>query len=655
MVRKGVLSVFLALACAVGVNARAQVDLAAFVAEDNIQNIKISPSGEYFAATLPSGGRTVIGILNRKDQTIVGSFSLPKNTHIADFWWASDDRLLFGLSEQWGARDFPLRTGELYAMNVDGTRAQLLVGQRVRSSTLGSNIRTGAKEELVFAWPIDMLRHDPRHVLVGVSPFGGDAYTRVERMEIYTGRRSVVATVPVPRAEFVTDGSGEVRFAAGARADNLSELYYREGRGSDWRLINREADSGRIELPLGFSADGRTAYLRATQPAGPDAIIAFDVATGERREVVRDAVRDPDVIYRPGTGIPVGASIPGTKPRLVMFDQESEDARFWRMLAEAFPDHAIEVASATSDGGSKLLLATSDVDPGSFYVYDAVAKSASYVLARRDKLDPTQMASMRPITLQARDGLPLHGYLTTPAGAAPGQPAPLVVLPHGGPFGIVDEWEFDSDTQLLAQAGYAVLRVNFRGSGGYGRSFQSAGARQWGRTMQDDLTDATRWAIAEGHADAGRICIYGASYGAYAALMGVAREPELYRCAVGYVGVYDLQLMRGNERGGGRWVRSWYDEWVGTDVQQLADTSPTRLANRIKTPVLLVAGGEDEVAPVEHTRRMERALRSAGVPVETLYVRNEGHGFYQPENRRAYYTQLLDFLAGHLGGQRAAR
>jgi len=265
------------------------------------------------------------------------------------------------------------------------------------------------------------------------------------------------------------------------------------------------------------------------------------------------------------------------------------------------------------------------------------------------------MAPMQPIALPARDGLQLHGWLTRPKNAAAGQPLPLVVLPHGGPFGIVDEWEFDSDTQLLAQAGYAVLRLNYRGSGGYGRSFQQAGARQWGGTMQDDLTDATRWAIAQGHADPQRICIYGGSYGGYAALMGVAKEPDLYRCAVGYVGVYDLQMMRSDNGRIARWTRTWSDEWVGSDSQQLADASPTRLADRIKVPVLLVAGGEDEVAPVEHTRRMERALRSAGVPVETMYVANEGHGFYKPENKRAYYTKLLDFFATHLGGQRAVQ
>jgi len=323
------------------------------------------------------------------------------------------------------------------------------------------------------------------------------------------------------------------------------------------------------------------------------------------------------------------------------------------MLEQAFPGHTLRVASSTWDAATKMVAVSSDVDPGSFYTFETATKDASFTFGLREKIDPRRMAPMQSVTLQARDGLTLHGYLTRPPAAS--GPGPLIVLPHGGPFGIHDEWAFDPEVQLLAAAGYSVLQVNFRGSGHHGRAFQEAGARQWGLAMQDDLTDATRWAIEQGHADAQRICIYGGSYGAYAALMGAAREPALYRCAVGYVGVYDLQLMRSEDRRAGRWVGNWMNEWVGTDAAQLAHTSPNLQADRIRIPVFLAAGGRDEIAPVEHTRRMERALKAAGTPVEALYVSTEGHGFYNPDNRRTYYTKLLDFFATHLGGQRATQ
>ncbi|MCD9028203.1 S9 family peptidase [Luteimonas sp. BDR2-5] len=654
MIRKGLQWLCMVMVLAACLDLHAQVDLAPFVEEDGIRDIKISPTGEYYAVTLPLGDRTAVGIMRRADRTIAGSFRLPKNTHVADFWWANDERLVFGLAERFGSRDFPSATGELYGMNVDGGRAQLLVGWRVQGTQTGTRIQSGAKEEFVHAWPIDLLPDDPRNILVSVSPFTRDPVSRVDRMDVYTGRRTTVATVPVNRASFLTDHAGEVRFAVGARADNLSRLYYRDGRGADWQLINDERTSGRLESPVGFSGDDRKAYLRVSQPSGPDAIVELDVASGERRELLRDALVDPEIVYRPGTSTPVGVRYLGATPRLVFFDEASEDARLGRMFEKAFPGQVVRIASATRDASVKLLLATSDVDPGSFFTYDAPTKKADFALARRNQVDPERMAPMQGVSLPARDGLMLHGYLTRPASAAADRPLPLVVLPHGGPFGIFDDWAFDPDVQLLAQAGYAVLQLNFRGSGNYGRSFRQAGARQWGGTMQDDLTDATRWAIEQGHADPQRICIYGGSYGGYAALMGVAREPDLYRCAVGYVGVYDLPLMRSQDRRGGMWLRTWVDEWVGNDVQRLGETSPTRLAGRIRAPVLLVAGGEDEIAPVEHTRRMERALRGAGVPVETMYVDNEGHGFYKPENRRAYYTRLLAFLSTHLGGATAA-
>lgn len=652
MVRKGLQWVCVCVWAVAAFGAQAQVDLAPFIENNGVRDIKISPTGEFYAATLPLGERSAVAVMRRSDQTIVGSHQLPRNTHIADFWWVGDQRLMFGLAERFGARDFPSPTGELFAMNVDGSRPQLLVGWRVRESSLGTNIRSSAKEEFVHAWPIDLLPEDPRNVLVAVSPFSKDPLTRVDRMDVQTGRRTTIATAPVYRGQFLADHAGEIRFAVGARGDNISRLYYREQRGADWQLINDERESGRVEVPIGFSEDDTVAYLQVSQPSGPDAVIAWTIASGERRELARDAAVDPELIMRPGTVAAVGVRYLGAPPRTAFFDETGDDAKRMRMLEAAFPGQVVRVASATRDAATQMLLVTSDTDPGSFYTFDVAGRQADFVLPRRARIDPARMATMQPVSLQARDGLPLHGYLTRPADAGDA-PLPLVVMPHGGPFGIFDDWAFEPDAQVLAQAGYAVLQVNFRGSGNYGRAFRHAGAREWGGTMQDDLTDATRWAVAQGHADAERICIYGASYGGYAALMGVAREPDLYRCAVGYVGVYDLPLMRTQDRRGGTSMRTWLDEWIGTDTAQLSARSPTRLADRIQAPVLLVAGGEDEIAPVEHTRRMERALRAAGVPVDTLYVANEGHGFYKPENRRAFYTRLLAFLAGHLGGDTA--
>src|SRR5690606_17223537 len=262
---------------------------------------------------------------------------------------------------------------------------------------------------------------------------------------------------------------------------------------------------------------------------------------------------------------PVGAWYLDGKPRLAFFDGHSDEARMQQMLQRAFPGAWASVRSSTRDGSLRVVLVQSDVDPGSFYLFDTATANAELLVARDEQIDSTRMAPMAPIQLKARDGVALHGFMTVPPGSD-GKSLPMVVMPHGGPIGIFDAWRFDADAQLLAAAGYAVLQVNFRGSGNYGRAFRQAGARQWGGTMQDDVTDATRWAIEQGHADPQRICIYGASYGAYAALMGVVREPDLYRCAIGYVGVYDLPMMVRDDLEHSRSTATWLREWVGSDT-----------------------------------------------------------------------------------------
>nr|WP_238382784.1 S9 family peptidase [Lysobacter segetis] len=628
------------------------LDIEPYIRKDKFDAIKISPKGDYFAATVPLEDRTILAIIRRSDNKMTGSFSLGKNTVVSDFTWVNPTRVLVSPGEKFGALDRPSLTGELFAVNAEGGDPEALVGFRVRGD-LGTHIR-GKKAEDVAAFLVDDLPADDKAVIITVSPFAADAYSRAEKLDIYTGRRVRVATAPIRNASFATDNAGVVRFAHGSDIDLTNRLYYRKGDGENWQLINDDSVTGHDESPVGFSADNRIAYLNVESEKGPDRIVAFDTATGTRTDVLRDDVADPlRMIYKPGTGVPVGAYFMAGKPVTRFFDPQSPEARLQRQLEEAFAGSTVSVTSQTSDGSVALVRVSSDRSAGDYYLFDTVKRKADYALGSRDWFDPDAMNPMMPIEFKARDGLAIHGYVTRPKGSE-GKRVPMVVMPHGGPFGIRDYWGFDEDAQLLASAGYAVLQVNFRGSGGYGRAFHHAGARQWGGTMQDDLTDATRWAVEQGIADGSRICLYGASYGGYASLMGVAKEPTLYKCAAGYVGVYDLPTMHTegdiSERKSGR---NFVSEWIGPRDKVVA-VSPTRLADRIKVPVFLAAGGEDERAPIEHSRMMESALRRAGVPVETLYFDTEGHGFYVPAHRREFYTRLLAFLSRNIGGDTAS-
>ncbi|WP_210131661.1 alpha/beta hydrolase family protein [Stenotrophomonas rhizophila] len=641
--RKTLMAALLGAGCALLSATAGAVDLERYLRDDAFTNIKISPDGTYVAASVPLQDATAIAILRTSDMAMVGSFRPPRDNHAGSFDWVSNERLVIGLAQKWGRLDKPRPTGELYGINADGRSGELLVGYRVG----------GLNDSQVSAFLTDELADDERNVLIAVWPFAENPYTRIERMDAVTGRRIVVARSPVQGAYFATDNTGEVRFALGSGSDNVQKLYYRAQRGDDWVLLNDEAVSRRVEKPLGFSADGSLAYLWIEQSEGPDAIVSWNPQTNERRTLLRDDVVDPGrVIYQPGTRIPVGALYYGDVPKARFFDDTSSTARLYRSLQAALRS-PVYITSSTRDGRIVLAQTWSGSNPGDFYRYDTVEKKARLLASRSSWIDPSQSAQVRPVALKARDGLPLHGFLTVPNGKE-ARRLPMVVVPHGGPIGVFDDGSYEHETQLLAAAGYAVLQINFRGSSNYGRAHTAAARNQWGLRMQDDVTDATRWAIEQGIADEQRICIYGASYGAYAALMGTVREPGLYQCAAGYVGIYDLPLMfeRGDiqsDRSGMTYLR----DWLGAP-EALAERSPVNLAAQVKVPVFLAAGGEDKRAPIQHTKKMEAALRRAGTPVESLYYKSDGHGFYTPQHRREYYTRLLAFLSRSLGGQTAS-
>lgn len=634
-----------------GLRAADALDLTPFVQQDVYEWVKISPDGKHFAVTKPLEDRTALLILRREDHAFTAKIMGGPDSVVDDFWWANDERVVVSLSRKRGSRDEPVSIGELYAVNVDGKYSMLL------ASPYGVREHAGLVTEISntleqSVYMLDPLAADPRNVLVSAVPVANDPFVRIEKLDIYNRNRVRIAEVPVRRASFVSDQSGEVRFAVGANTDNISKLYYREARGEQWRLINDAGTSGQRRFPLGFSADGRLAYLQVEQPSGPDSIVSWDPATGKETELLRDTVVDPyQILYDMDGKTPIGASFMHERISNRFFDEAARTPRLYRSLEKVFVHDAVRMTSATSDGRYVLLFVWGDRNNGDYFLFDTEQKKADRIFSRREWFVPQQVPPSRLVSFRARDGMQLHGYLTEPLTAANG-PRPMVLLPHGGPFTVFDQWRFDDDTQLLAAAGYAVLRVNYRGSGNYGRAYTDAGSREWGARMQDDLADATQWAVKEGIADRDRICIYGASYGGYAALMGVARDPGLYRCAAGYVGVYDLELMHRDTSQGSGSGRTWAMDWLG-DRRELGASSPVNLADRIKVPVFLAAGGKDERAPIEHSKRMERALKRAGVPVETLYYPNEGHGFYTEPHRREYYARLLGFLSQHLGGATA--
>jgi dipeptidyl aminopeptidase/acylaminoacyl peptidase len=599
----------------------------AYLAPGDIDSLIISPDGEHYAATVPLEDRTALVILRRSDMKRSGYVMFKAETHVTDVYWVNNRQLVYSDARRMGPLAAPRSSGRLYKVNADGSEGGPVV------------------TELAFLH--HLLRGDDDHVQVIRQSAG--ATPRLVRLNINTGKFvGEQVKHPLDGGSYFSDNAGVVRFASGYKDYEIRSRQFQRDDDGEWREINSEADTG-VELYFtGFSADNKTAYVIIESDEGPDGFYAYDMATGERTLVARHERVDVGRVLRsPLDGGVIGLVYFAGKPEVKLIAPEDPFARSLAKVMRAFPGSYVFPTSYTRDGRTGIYHVSSDVNSGEYFRIDHQTGEASFVIAANERQDPRRMAPMRAFSIKARDGVLLDGFVTVPVdAAAAGRPAPLVVMPHGGPKGVFDTWGFDPEVQLLASRGYAVLQVNFRGSGNYGRAFRESGNGEWGAKMQDDVTDATRWAIEQGIAAPGRICLYGASYGAYAAMMGLVREPDLYACGIGNVGLYDLvKMYKADARS--RYGRDYFNTALG-DVD-LATISPSRLAERIRAPVLMGAGALDDTTPLEQTRAMESGLRKAGAPAEVQIYEREAHGYYLTKNRLDWAQRVLAFLDAHVG------
>jgi dipeptidyl aminopeptidase/acylaminoacyl peptidase len=593
--------------------------------------VKISPNGKYVAATVrkpeKNENRMLLVIIDRETNKPVRVLDPEEKAEISRVWWVNDERL-FVMSTWVGntVEEYYLDP-RVIAINVDGSR------KRAFYSTI-----------------VDTLIDDDDHILIErcAKDTHKGCLTYVQKVDTdggWTGPR--IADAPAVDTSFFTDNAGHVLFASAWGDDRIQKVWIR--KGEDWEIFNDEAQSGvEIEL-IGTSRDDGQVFIRTERKVGPDAIERLTLATGERTEVMSDPMLDPAFVVWSADGRqPIGAAYGGGVPRARFWDPADPDAKLLRGMEKAFPEDAVAFANGSRDGQHIVVNVWSDRDPGSFYLLDRTTKHMDLIARVKPWLDPGTLARSEPIAFTTRDGLELHSYLTIPNGTT--SPPPLVVMPHGGPFDVKDEWRYDEESQILAANGYAVLRVNYRGSDGLGRAFERSGYRQWGLKIMDDIVDGTRWAMAGGRIDAKRVCIWGTSFGGYAALMGVEREPDLYRCAISTAGPTNLVITRKwGDTHQSEWGRNYLDEAVGDDEAALYEQSPVKHAAKIQVPVLLVHGNHDQRVSFEHARAMVAAMEKAGKPMETFFFSDETHGIYGDENRKQYYDRVLKFLRTNIG------
>ena len=566
-----------------------------------------------------------------------------RSQNVTGFLWVNNNRIMFQtggdqLNDMTGAID----SIGIYAVNKDGTEPKQLVKP--------SDAITNSK--IISTIPLNLLPFDPEHILVirnDRKRYQFDVY----KMNVYTGKFNRQLLPPGPVVGWGSDNDGTIRLAAMQDENSLNyetQIMYRDDDDSEWREIDRFEGFGNGWSDIGFTEDNSKLYVTSNLGQDTYTISLFDPETGMMEEVFANEGTDVTSIGFTPTGQPITVLYNDidTKPKRHYLNKEWEQTI--EGLKAAFDVDYIGIASMSEYAEKIVLTISSDTNPGEYYLYDTTKNTVTYLGSTRPWIDPKTMSPMQPISFEARDGETIYGFLTVPLDSD-GKNLPLIVNPHGGPFGIQDRWGFNPETQYFANQGYAVMQINFRGSGGYGKRYQKIGYKRWGLEMQDDISDGVQWAIDQGIADKDHVCIYGASYGGYATMAGITLTPELYRCAVNYVGIWDLEMLYKQD---GRWddqMGRWFRNHVidiNEDKEQLRKTSPSYHIDKIKAPLFIVHGRKDYNVRIEQAETLMDALDEKDIPYEVMIKKEEGHGFVLEENRIELYQKMGEFFRENL-------
>jgi dipeptidyl aminopeptidase/acylaminoacyl peptidase len=630
-----------------------------FAAHNKIQNVVISPDGKHIAFNYEEENNEVkLAIATADLSEVVHVLGYGKDHHLSGHFWANNTRIVTGESRNTGFLDGRRQNSQWLALDYNGkNRTSLFVPERS-----GINI-------------LSRLRHDPKRILVGKFHFADEGQVSLNTLNVKTGELDFQGPLPMANSEtsirgLAVDLEGDLRIAIEVDSgkdefddvDDTISFHFKDTKGK-WRKmeLDQKRSPGRFQ-PMGFSADNRYYYFLSNydvaknDPVKRDtmAVFSFDF---EDEELVLE-YRHPDVDIQSAIEGPegevIGARYEPGYPEDYFFDTENPHVKLMQAFKATFPNQSVSIPNCTDDGESCIVFVRSDRNPGMYYIYKE--GQLKHVASTQPEVDSDWLGTQEAFTMQSRDGVKLYGFLTLPPGGEDSN-LPLIVNPHGGPHGPYDRWGYDRRVQMLASHGYAVLQVNFRGSGGYGEDFEKSGYRKWGREMQDDVTDATKWAIKEGIADPNRICLYGGSYGGYATLQGLVREPDLYKCGIGVAGVYSLPMFwkkwDGMRLGRTKASKVFLEKIVGSDEVELKAYSPAFNVDKIKAAVFIIHGSEDVRVPIDQAELLAENLKKAGKPYEWM-VRAEGHGFSDEQNRIDQFNAMLAFLEKHIGRKELA-
>lgn len=609
-------------------------------------DISLSPDGTHFASVFQSDGDQYLKVTEIKTGNTTKEIDFDYNWRFGRLVWANNERLLVQPAYKPSATNVVFQTNAIYAVNVNGKKERFLLGP-------GSGARLGSKanrgNEGMGATILSSLPEDRRKVLVQIWE-SGEKTASIAKLDVYTGKLfdRMYGPDAVFYCQFATNLNNEPEFCVTEdRSTDLGQIYHKDSTDT-WTLVYEAQTWDEEQNIYSQLLDG--GFLGTFHHPTSTKRSYFEVAVkdGEldRTLIMTDGARDLGGLTYSRQFDFGRISMRDPYPDYAYLGTNDVLINLHKALVNAFPRSYIGFRSITADGKMALIRVSNEIKPSEYFLVDTMSLKLQRIANGNEHL-LGETSVVEGFKLEARDGSPLFGLVTKANSDVPQRGAVLMV--HGGPHGPFDQFGYDADAQFMASLGLNVLQVNFRGSGGYGKDFERAGYKEWGRAMQDDLTDTVAWAKKHGFAPNDQVCIYGGSYGGYAALAGAAFTPNLYKCAVGHVGVYDLQEMYDSGDiprflGGVRYLK----RVLGTDEEDLIARSPSRHADKISIPILMTAGMDDERAPPKQTQIMEAALRRAEARAEVYYQRREGHGFYDQATERQRLERLGAFFFENL-------
>ena len=590
---------------------------------------QLSPNGKHISFMAPYADRMNVFVREVAD-TKSAAHRLTSETarSVAGYMWADNGRILF-MKDTDGDENY-----QLYGVNADGSD--------LRAYTAFPGVRT------TF---IDDLEEQPGYVLIGLNRRNPEVFDPY-RLNLETGELTLLAENPGNYQGWMTDHQGRLRSATAIVDGVNTQVLYRDTEDEPFRPVLTTNFREGVSF-MEFTPDDREVYAATNLGRDKMVLVRMNPSTCEELELLYADERYDisSISYSRRRKKLLSVYCTGHKEPIRHYFDEEE--RLFRERVQAhFPNQRLGIADSDKAEEHYLIYVGGDRTRGAYWFYDAKADTVTHLADLAPWLKEEDMNAMLPVNYVTRDGLEIEAYLTLPNGLnlEDARSLPIVVNPHGGPWAR-DCWGFSSEVQFLANRGYAVFQMNFRGSTGYGRRFLEASYKQWGLKMQDDITDGVNWLVAQGVADARRVAIYGGSYGGYAVLAGLTLTPELYACGVDYVGVSNLFTFMKTIPPYWRPMLEMMYEQVGnpeTDKEQLAATSPALHADRIVAPLFIAQGAKDPRVNKAESDQMVEALRERGVEVEYMVKDNEGHGFANQENRFDFYRAMERFLAAHL-------